>query len=151
VQTPQLTLTWPGAPDGSADAVALAMLASVLSANEAALLDKALSVDEKLVTSITAYHSADEQAGEFAISVRPVKGVSLDLLESRIRGILAQLAADGVEPERLARLKARYEAGLVRRFETVARRTNALAEANVFRGDPAAATADLEATLALQP
>lgn len=151
VQVPQLTMTWPGAVEGSHDAVALSMLASVLSANDAALLDKALSVDEKLVTTVFASHSDGELAGEFSITVRPVDGVSLDELEERIRGILAQLAVDGVEPERLQRLKARFEAGLVRRYETVSRRTSALAEANVFRGDPAEVTADLDATLALQP
>ncbi|GJM21517.1 MAG: peptidase M16 [Planctomycetota bacterium] len=151
VQVPQLTMTWPGAHEGTHDAVALAMLASVLSANDAALLDKALAVDEKLVTSVSAFHSDDEQAGEFTITVRPAEGVSLDQLEERIRQILAETARKGVEPERLARLKARYEAGLVRRYETVSRRTSALAEANVFRGEPSEVTADLEATLALQP
>ncbi len=151
VQLPQLTLTWPGVEQGHPDEAALDMLARVLSANKAALLDKALTIDETLVDAVYASHRGDEQAGEFSITVRPVAGVTLDDLETRVRGILAQLADTGVEPERLERLKARYEADTIMRYETVSRRTNALAEANTFFGDPAAATRSLRETLAVTP
>lgn len=151
VQRPQLTVTWPGVEMAHQDAAALSMLAQVLSANKAALLDKALSIDETLVDYVTAYHLAAEQAGEFAISVRPVGGVSLDELENRIRSILEELAINGVEQERLDRLKARYEASTINRFETASSRTSALCEANTFFGDPAEATRNLREMLAVTP
>ena len=151
VKLPQLTFTWPGAERGSEDEAALSMLASVLSANKAAILDKALTIDETVVDYVTAYHRADEQAGEFAISVRPVPGVSLEELEGRVRELLARFGELGLEPERLERLQARYESSIVSRYETVSRRTNALAEANTFFGDPAAATRNLRAVLSLRP
>jgi zinc protease len=151
VKLPQLTMTWPGAERGSEDAAALSMAASVLSANKAALLDKALMIDETLVDYVTAYHRGDEQAGEFSISVRPVPGVSLEEIEGRLRELLARFGEEGLEPDRLERLKARYESNIVNRFETVSRRTSALAEANTFFGDPAAATRELNVALTLSP
>jgi len=151
VALPQLSFTWPGAPMGSADEAALDMLASVLSANKAAILDKALTIDETLVDLVSASHDAGELAGEFSITVRPVPGVTLDELELRVRSLLAGVARDGIEPERLLRLKARYESDVINRYETVAARTNALAEANTFFGDPAEAMRRLREALALTP
>jgi zinc protease len=83
--------------------------------------------------------------------VRAAPGTDLDTLEQAVLRLLAGLAADGVDPEQLQRQKNRYEARVVNGLETVARRTNALAEANVFFGDPAAATRMLEQMLAVTP
>ena len=147
VKQPQLEVRWPGAPRGHAHEAALDMLASVLSANKAALLDKALTVDETLATRVSAGHQGGELAGEFSITLQPAPGVSLDTLEQRLHEVLAKLGRDGVEPERLARLKARYESQVVSRYETVSRRTNALAEANVYTGDPGSLVVDLQKAL----
>ncbi|MCB9897346.1 MAG: insulinase family protein [Planctomycetes bacterium] len=151
VAVPELSFTWPTVALGDDDAVALDMLASVLSANRASLLDRVLMLDERLATSVTAGHQAGEIAGEFSISVRPAPDVSLDVLETRVRELLHQLMQDGVDADRLERLKARAEASMVRRLETVASRTGALAAASVFRGDAGKVTEDLERTLALTP
>ncbi len=149
VQLPQITMTWPGVEKSHKDAAAMMMLAQVLSANKAALLDKALTIDETVVDYVTAYHRGDEQAGEFHVSLRPVSGVSLDEVESRVRDLLAQLGRDGVEQEHLDRLKARYESRTVNRFETVSSRTSALCEANTFFKDPGEATRNLREVMAL--
>jgi zinc protease len=45
VKLPQLTMVWPTAPRDTRDEAALSMLAAVLSANKAAILDKALTID----------------------------------------------------------------------------------------------------------
>lgn len=143
VQQPQLSFTWPTIERGTDDALALGVLASVLSANKAAVLDKALTVDAQLASRVSAYHRAGDLAGEFSISLRAAPGVSLDTLEARLRELLAGLGRDGVDAEQLERVKSRAEASTLRGYETVARRTGALADANALRGDPASVVADI--------
>ncbi|MHC5210887.1 MAG: M16 family metallopeptidase [Planctomycetota bacterium] len=151
VQLPELSLTWPTAPKGHADEAALVMLSSILSANKAAILDRALTIDAVLASRVSASQRRDELAGEFDITVRAAPGVTLDTLEQTVHGLLVQLAADGVDADQLQRQKNRYESFQVNGLETVARRTNALAEANVFFGDPGAATRLLDEVLAVTP
>ncbi len=151
VKLPQIDIVWPTVPHGHADEAALDLLTAVLSANKSALLDRALTVDEVLATQVTAWHQAGELAGELRVSVRSAPGVSLDTLEARVRGILAKLAVDGVDPAQLQRQKNRHEARVINQFETVSARTSALAEANVFDGDPAAATRSLKQIMAVTP
>ena len=151
VQLPQLSWTWPSVPRGHADEAALVMLAAVLSANKASILDKALTIDETLATRVTARQGREELAAEFEIDVRSAPGVTLDTLEAKIGGLLAQLGQDGVDPEQLQRQKNRFEADFINGLETVAARTNALAEANNYYGDPAAATQLLQRVLAVTP
>jgi zinc protease len=136
VKLPQLTMVWPTAVRDTKDEAALSMLASILSANKAAILDKALTIDETLVTRVSAWQTRDEMSGEFRITVRAAPDVSLDTLELRINELLHQLARDGVDRAQLRRMQNRYEANEISRFETVSSRTSALCDANVFLGDP---------------
>lgn len=149
VQLPQLSITWPSPPRGHDDGAAMRMLASVLSANNAALLDRTLMVERTLASRVSAFHSGGDLAGEFTITVRAAPGVSLDTLEREVHGVLDRLASDGVDPAHLQRMKNRYELGVVQSLETISRRTSALSEANALRGDPALAAADLARTLAV--
>jgi len=136
IKLPQLTMVWPTAVRDTKDEAALGMLASILSANKAAILDKALTIDETLVTRVSAYQSRDELSGEFRITVRSAPGVSLDTLELKIDELLHQLARDGVDRDQLRRMQNRYEANEINRLETVSSRTSALCDANAFLGDP---------------
>ncbi len=151
VQLPQLSFTWPSPDRSHPDGPTMSMLAAVLSANKAALLDRALMVDETLASSVSAFHSGGDLAGEFQITVRAAPGISLDTLERKVHEILDELARNGVDPEHLQRMKNRYELSVVSSFETVARRTGALADANAMRGDPAIAAQRLAKALAVTP
>jgi zinc protease len=151
VQLPQLSLTWPSVPRGHADEAPMVMLAAVLSANKASILDRALTIDETLATRVSAYQGREELAAEFDITVRSAPGVTLDALETRVRGLLGQLGQDGVDADQLQRQKNRFEADFVNGLETTAARTNALAEANLYYGDPAGATSLLKRVLAVTP
>ncbi len=151
VQIPELSFIWPSAPRDSEDDAALDMLAAILSANKAAILDRALTVDETLATRVSAGQDGGELAGEFNITVRAAPGVTLDTLERRVRELLVKLGNDGVDAAQLERQKTRFESSFINRLETVGARTNALAEANCYTGDPANVTASLHRTLALTP
>jgi len=149
VKLPRLVVSWPTVPQYADEDAALALLASVLSANKSAVLDRALLVEEELVRSLSASNSTHELAGEFRITLTAAPGVRLDTLERRLRELLDGLAQRGVDPAQLARMQTRYEASFARRFETVSGRTLALADANVFQGSPAHAAEWLERILAV--
>jgi zinc protease len=151
VKLPELTFTWPTVPARTADEAALDLLASVLAANNSAILDKALKIDEQLASEVSASHRGRDLAGEFSITVRANAETTLDALEAKTRALLDKLAKDGVDPEQLERVKTRYETGTVRRQETVGQRTSTLANSNLFTKDPGFLDEDIRRHLAVTP
>jgi len=149
VKLPQLSITWPVPPEFTGDDAALDFLASILAANKSAVLDRALTMDEQLASQVSARNDAKELAGEFTISVRPHRGVTLDQLEEKVNALLAKLGADGCDPAQLERVKSRYEANVIRRQETVGQRTSTLANYNAFLKDPGYFDQDLKRHLAV--
>ena len=149
VQLPQLSWTWTTVPMEHQDEAALDLLASALSANRSAILDKALTVDEELVSMVSAGNQSSELAGQFTITVRSQPGVHVDDIAQRVEGLLAQVATEGIQEERLTRLKNRYEAQLVRGLETVSSRTRVLAEGNLYHDQPDHLKASLARTMAV--
>ena len=149
VKLPELSLTWPTVAARAADEPALDFLANVLAANNSAILDKALMIDQQLASQVRANNQGRELAGEFAITLRSRPGVTLDVLEKKTGELLAKLAHDGVDPKQLERIKSRYEAGTVRRQETVGQRTATLADNNCFTKDPGYLDEDIRRHLAV--
>jgi zinc protease len=151
VKLPELSLTWPSVPARASDEAALDLLASILSANDSSILDKALRIDEQLASEVRASHRGRELAGEFSITLRPDPGVTLDTLEKKTLALLEKLARDGVDPAQLERVKSRYETGAIRRQETVGQRTATLADANTFTKDPGFLDEEIRRRLAVTP
>jgi zinc protease len=151
VKLPQLTLAWPTPAQDDADEAPLAMLAMVLSASRASVLDKALTIDAVLAKGVSAYSYCAEIAGRFVITLTAAPGTTLEQLEARTRELLARLQRDGVDAALLERMKNRFEADFVRRLDNVSSRAGALALAHVLRGDAAAFAVELERALAVTP
>jgi zinc protease len=149
VQLPQLTLAWPAVDFASVDAPALQMLAMVLSASRASVLDKALTIDALLARSVSAGAMLGEVSGDLSITITAAVGVRLAELEARTRDLLADLVARGVDPGLLERMKTRLESGFVGRLEDLSQRTNALALARLLRGDAAEVFREVERALAV--
>jgi zinc protease len=137
VHLPQLVLTWPTVERGHADAYPLELLAMLLSQNKAAVLDRALMVEQVLAREVYVTHHPAELAGRFSITATAAPGVDLGRIEAQVRELLVQLLRDGIDPEALARMQTRREAEFVRALETVSARTAELALANTFTGNPA--------------
>ncbi|MCZ6596232.1 MAG: pitrilysin family protein [Planctomycetota bacterium] len=144
VKLPQLTYTWPTVEADHADEAALNLLASVLAGRKSAVLDRALTMEEQLASSVRCFHRSSEMAGTISITLRPQPGVSLDVLETRLGELLAGLAAEGVGNEVLERLKTVREVGVIRRLETVSGRTSRMADSNTYRGQADTVAWDLE-------
>ncbi len=151
VKNPELTLTWTGVERNHADDAALDILARVLTANDTSILRRALTIDEQLCADVSAQNDSGELAGEFSITLRANPGVTLDTLETKTRGILAQLASKGFDGRALEQVQGRYESDLLRRQESVGQRTSMLANLNCFDKDPGAWKQDLERHLAVEP
>jgi zinc protease len=151
VKLPELSLTWPSVPAHASDEAALDVLANILAANNSAILDKAFKIDAHLASEVRASNRSRELAGEFSITLRPNPGVTLDTLEEKTRALLAKLGKDGVDPKQLERVKSRYEAGAVRRLETVGQRTATLADSNTFTKDPGYFDEEVRRRMAVTP
>lgn len=151
VKLPQLSFTWPAVPAQADDEPALDFLGSILAANDSSVLTSALSIDEQLASMVRARNESRELAGEFSIQLRPHPGVTLDTLESKTLALLERLAREGVSADHLERVKSRYEAGLVRRQETVGSRTSTLANYNTFLDEPGYLDEDIRRHLAVTP
>lgn len=149
VQDPQLDIIWPTVPMGHEDAASLDMLAQVLSANKAAVLDRLLFIEEQLVSQVSAGQQSAQLAGTFQISLRAKPGVDLSQLETRLRDILTKLTRSGIDEAELQRHKNRYQARSLSRLETLSARANLLAHEQTFRGDPGAWRTEFEKRLAV--
>lgn len=136
VQLPQVNLAWPTGALGDADEAALTLLAMVLSASRASLLDRALTIDEVLAKSVTCGAWHGELAGRFQITATAANGVSAERLEARIRELLAELERDGTSPAVLERMLNRAEAEFTQGLDNVSNRTSLLALSDVLRGSP---------------
>jgi zinc protease len=151
VALPQISLTWAGAEQFSADSAALNLLAMILSQNKASILDRALTVETTMARALSASHWGPELAGRFDITVRASPDVTLEQLEQRVRELLAQLGRSGIDADQLARMKTRCEADIVRSLQTVVARAGSLAESNVFTENPGYLRVELEQLRAVTP
>jgi len=86
VQLPRLYYVWPAVPHLSPDDAALELLAYVLSGEKNSRLDQTLVHDERVASSVTAFHDGKRLAGDFWIiaTARPEK--SLPELQAPLTG-----------------------------------------------------------------
>ena len=63
VQLPQLTYTWPTVGNWHPDEAALDLLSTILSGNQAAVFDKALTVDEQIASYVNVFYLIGEFVG----------------------------------------------------------------------------------------
>ena len=102
-------------PGDQKDAAALTMLAQLLGGSRAtSVLARALEFDQKLATYTSANYdgiSLDETT--FALVAVPADGVSPDIVEKAMDGVLATFLKDGVDPAEFARIKAQVRASQI--------------------------------------
>jgi zinc protease len=151
VQLPQLTYTWPTVGNWHPDEAALDLLSTILSGNQAAVFDKALTVDEQIASYVNVFHPTGELAGSMQISLRPNPGLTLNDMETHMLRLLEDFAKNGIDADTLQRVQTEYEAQTLRRFETVSQRTSSLGHMNCFTGDPSLASRDIQRFLSVTP
>jgi len=143
-QLPELTITWPTAPEYHPDSYALNVLADLLSVGKRAPLNQVL-IDELKLTSgvgMGGYHS--ELAGEMILSVRAFDGVDLDDVKSGLDAAFARFEERGVEQKDLDRVKTIREVGFYRSIQSVLGKAFNLAQYEIFAGDPGFINEDIK-------
>lgn len=96
------------------DVYALQVLSSVLDGYENARLQSALVRKEKVALEVgTEYTALARGPSLFVLSAVPANGVSVDVLEKRLRESVADVAKKGVSPEELQRVKTQLVASQI--------------------------------------
>ena len=134
---PELRLTFPTVEGMHADEYALDMLARILGGSRNSALYVEVVDTAKLAPNVSAFHRANQIAGEFTIRVRAKPGVDLDDVKTAVDAAMAKFETDGVDATDLQRIKAEQETILYNQLSTVLGKSRDLATNNEFSGDPA--------------
>ena len=133
---PRLTRTYPTPQAGHQDEIALDVLAALLAGSKGSPLYVEVVRDRGLAPNAYAYHNAMEVAGELTVVVTAEAGQALDEVEAALDAGLAAFAANGVNADDLARIKAEQETSLYGSVATALGLSRNLATGNEFAGDP---------------
>ncbi len=148
-RVPMLTMAWPTVPVYHPDQYALDMLAQLLTDGKTAPFYKVLVEEAKVAPSVSASQSNGELAGRWDLTVRAFAETDLDSVSSAIDRAFVRFEQEGVVPEELQRIKARYESGFYSGLSSVIGKAFQLAQYNIFAKDPGFAAEDLRRTLAV--
>ena len=141
---PQLNMVWPAVEQYSKDAYALDFLGQILYDGKEAPLYKVLVEDRELTSQPFAYNSASQIAGKFQISVTANAGVDLDSVEAGIQEAFTLFEKEGVTERDIERIKAGLETDFYNGISSVLGKSFQLAQYDVFKGDPAFISQDIQ-------
>ncbi len=133
---PELTMVWPVPESYTKDSYALDFLAKVLADGKKAPMYKVLVKEKNLTSSVDAYNSSSELAGQFVISVRANEGKSLKEVESAVEEAFARFEKEGITPNDIEKVKAQSEKSFYDGLDGVNGKALKLAFYNTFLGDP---------------
>jgi zinc protease len=143
-RAPQLHMVWPTLEQYTEDAYALDFLAQVLSDGKKAPMYKVLVKEKELTSRVSAYNNSQELAGEFHVVVTANTGKNLADVETAIMESFQKFEEEGVSEKDVERIKASLETGFYNSISSVLGKSFQLARYNVFTGDPAFITQDIE-------
>lgn len=143
-RAPQFRMLWPTIEEYTDDAYALNYLGQLLSQSKKAPLYIVLEKEKKLTSSYYAYHSSQEIAGSFGITVTANEGVSLKEVEAGIFEAFAMFEKDGFTEEDVERIKAGLETNFYNSIASILGKSFQLAAYNEYAGDPSYYKTDIE-------
>lgn len=141
---PQLNMVWPTLEQYTDDSYALNFLAELLANGKKAPMYKVLVEDKELTSRTTAFNSSQELAGTFRVIITANDGKNLADVEDAIFEAFQKFETDGVTDKDVERIKAGLETGFYNGISSVLGKSFQLARYNVFAGDPAFITQDIE-------
>jgi zinc protease len=150
----RLYVEWNGPPAGSADADLLSLLQDVLAVGKDSRLYRRLVYEDQIATNVAVNANGREIAGIVDVELTAKPGIALSRLEAAFHEELDKLLREGPTLAELERFKTRRVANFVRRAEQVGGfggKSDILAQAQVFYGDPGSWKASLERVRAATP
>jgi predicted Zn-dependent peptidase len=151
VANTRLTRSWAVPGLLSDDAVPLAVGASVLGGLASSRLDNQLVRGEELAVSVTSSLSDFHRVGIFDIAVDVKPGQDAAAVGARLDAIVADLIANGPTEEEVARVATQYASARIQSLEQVNGKANALAEGQLYAGDPDHYKTELAAYASVTP
>jgi len=150
IHLPAIAMLFPTVYYRHPDEAPLDAAAKILGQGKASLLYQRLVQTGRAVSAFVS-HGCRELACEMAFIViqNPASGETLAEMEAAVRATLHEFVKRGVNDDDLQKFKAGFESGQVFGMQSVAGKVSNLAFAEVFGGDPRAATADIERYLAV--
>jgi predicted Zn-dependent peptidase len=127
--------TVPGLNDK--DSTALDVAAGVLGGLASSRLDNIMVRQEKLAVSVSASNSSLAQIGTFTIHIMVRPGVNPAQVTARLDEIMRDFLSKGPTAAEVERVKTRQTVDTVESFESLNDKAQALAEGQLFSGDPA--------------
>lgn len=146
---PQLSLTWPSVPEFHEDAYALAVLTTYLSEGKKAPLYKTLVEDKKVTDNVSMYDYTSELAGQIGMDVTAFDTTNLTTVFQAVQEALGNFETEGISEGDINRIKARQETRFYSSLSSVVGKGFQLAQYEIFAGDPAYITEDVERILAV--
>ena len=133
---PQLTMVWPTVEQYHPDAYALGVLMDYLTEGKRAPFNEVLIDEEKLTSSVGAFHYDKEISGEAYIFISPNEGEDIDNLMPAIDTAFARFEANGISQADLDRIKAGLEVEFFGDIQSALGKAISLGEYNLFTDDP---------------
>ncbi|MDH7444150.1 M16 family metallopeptidase [Aquimarina sp. 2201CG14-23] len=142
--TAQLNMVWPTVEQYTKDAYALDFLGELLAEGKKAPLYKVLVKEKELTSDTNAWNSSMEIAGKFRVNVTANDGKSLADIEAGVFEAFKKFETEGITDTDIERIKAGLETQFYNGISSVLGKSFQLAQYNVFAGDPAFITEDIE-------
>ncbi|MDX2036982.1 MAG: pitrilysin family protein [Isosphaeraceae bacterium] len=148
----RVQLVWPSVHRGHPDEPALDILAAVLGQlDKENRLYRPLMYDKQLAANASAFNSASDLAGTFAVIATARPGVSLDELVAIADAEIRRLQTDGPTESEVAKAQTSQETQLIVGLQSATRKADFLNAYNVQFGDPLAFGNELKALFAVTP
>jgi zinc protease len=151
VRLPQLQIAWPSVGGNHADRFALRALASVLTLDRTARLQKALVYDRQLATSVFAFNNASEGGGFFGVFVNPRPNASLTAIERVVDSVVAEVKGAPLSAKEVQRFKNYNHVQTVTALQFTQAKAEQLAQGETMERNPTAFVGDLEKYAAVTP
>ncbi|NNE58670.1 MAG: insulinase family protein [Hellea sp.] len=140
---PQFSAVWPTVEQYHPDSYALNILMDYLTRGKKAPISEVLVDEEKLTSSVSAFHYTKELAGEAYIFITPNDGQDIDGLIPGFKKAMARFEEKGIPQADLDRIKAGLEVDFYGEMQSALGKAIALGEYNLFTGDPGFITEDI--------
>ncbi|HET9426927.1 MAG TPA: pitrilysin family protein, partial [Allosphingosinicella sp.] len=148
---PAVLLAYPAPPASDADAAAMEVLDGILSTGESSRLHQSLVYRDRIASQAGSFLDIKQGRGNLAAFAILSPGQGAEAGEAALRREIARFRDEPVSDAELAEAKTELLTGALRERETVEGRADALAEAVIVDGDPAAADRRLTAIAAVTP
>jgi len=148
---PAVLLSFPAPRANDADAAALEVLDGILSTGESSRLHQSLVYRDRIASQASSFLDLKQGRGNLAVYAILSSGQTADAGVTALRREIARFRDEPVSAAELEEAKNELLTGALRERETVEGRAEALAEAVIVEGDPAAADRRLADIAAVTP